>query len=156
MVRNEARAMNNLPAVDGGDDLIVPLNVVTGGLASPNDTAPDNPDNGPSNGQLPKAALVETLRRYFVRQGRVIASKIGAGTSAVADLLDSARWDAELFADLVTAGVAGSAATGINMTTSIDLAGVLQAPEPKTAVAALFAGYADTRAEQIARDWETS
>lgn len=156
MVRNEARAMNNLPAVDGGDDLIVPLNVVTGGLASPNDTAPNNPSNEESNGQLPKAALVETLRRYFVRQGRVIASKIGAGASAVADLLDSARWDAELFADLAAAGVSGSAATGINMTTSVDLAGVLQAPEPKTAAAVLFAGYADMRAEQIARDWETS
>lgn len=26
MTRNEARAMNNLPSVDGGDDLLVPLN----------------------------------------------------------------------------------------------------------------------------------
>ena len=39
MTRNEARAMNNLPAIDGGDELIVPLNVLEGGLASPNDTA---------------------------------------------------------------------------------------------------------------------
>ena len=41
MTRNEARAMNNLPAIDGGDELIVPLNVIEGGLASPRDTAKD-------------------------------------------------------------------------------------------------------------------
>ena len=37
---NEARAMNNLQAVDGGNELSVPLNVEVGGLASPNDTDP--------------------------------------------------------------------------------------------------------------------
>ena len=42
MTRNEARAMNNLPAIEGGDELIVPLNVLEGGLASPTDTARDN------------------------------------------------------------------------------------------------------------------
>ncbi|WP_217545576.1 phage portal protein [Streptomyces sp. GbtcB6] len=40
MTRNEIRARNNLPRVDGGDELIVPLNVTQGGLASPRDTAP--------------------------------------------------------------------------------------------------------------------
>jgi len=34
--------MNNLPAIEGGDELIVPLNVLEGGLASPTDTARDN------------------------------------------------------------------------------------------------------------------
>lgn len=37
---NEARGMNNLQAIDGGDELSVPLNVEIGGLASPNDTDP--------------------------------------------------------------------------------------------------------------------
>lgn len=37
---NEARRILNLPPMDGGDDLIVPLNVTKGGLASPTDTAP--------------------------------------------------------------------------------------------------------------------
>lgn len=41
MTRNEARARKNLPAVEGGDELITPLNVVTGGQASPADTQPD-------------------------------------------------------------------------------------------------------------------
>lgn len=38
LTRNEARRDNNLPPVEGGDELIVPLNVVTGGQASPTDT----------------------------------------------------------------------------------------------------------------------
>lgn len=40
MLRSEARAVQNLPKVDGTDELITPLNVVVGGLASPTDTAP--------------------------------------------------------------------------------------------------------------------
>lgn len=42
ITRNEARATVNRPAIDGGDELIVPLNVVTGGLASPRDTTADS------------------------------------------------------------------------------------------------------------------
>lgn len=38
--RNEARAKLDLPAIDGGDDLITPLNVLIGDLASPRDTDP--------------------------------------------------------------------------------------------------------------------
>ena len=40
ITRNEARARMNMPALPGGDELIVPLNVTEGGLASPNDTDP--------------------------------------------------------------------------------------------------------------------
>lgn len=40
MTRNEARARLNLPQIDGGDDLITPLNVLTGGQGSPTDSAP--------------------------------------------------------------------------------------------------------------------
>ena len=40
ITRNEARAKLNMSAVEGGDELIVPLNVTEGGLASPNDTDP--------------------------------------------------------------------------------------------------------------------
>lgn len=39
MTREEARALRNLPRVPDGE-LITPLNVLVGGLASPNDTAP--------------------------------------------------------------------------------------------------------------------
>ncbi|OXM69636.1 phage portal protein [Amycolatopsis vastitatis] len=41
MTRNEARARVNLPQIDGGDELVTPLNVLTGGQASPTDTAPE-------------------------------------------------------------------------------------------------------------------
>jgi HK97 family phage portal protein len=54
MTRNEGRALYNLSDVPEGDELITPLNVTEGGLASPRDTAPDNPSNEESNGKPPK------------------------------------------------------------------------------------------------------
>ncbi|WP_158884025.1 phage portal protein [Amycolatopsis anabasis] len=51
MTRNEARARVNLPQVDGGDELVTPLNVLIGGQASPTDTAPE-----------PKATRDRTLK----------------------------------------------------------------------------------------------
>ena len=45
MTRNEARAMQNRPPLEGGDDLIVPLNVIAGGQASPNDSGSQNIDS---------------------------------------------------------------------------------------------------------------
>lgn len=53
MTRNEGRALYNLPEQPDADELITPLNVVEGGLASPRDTAPNNPSNEESNGQPP-------------------------------------------------------------------------------------------------------
>lgn len=53
MLRSEARSRFNLKHLDEADELIVPLNVTKGGLANPRDTAPDNPSNEESNGQLP-------------------------------------------------------------------------------------------------------
>ncbi len=53
MLRSEARAMFNLPDIKDADELITPMNVTAGGLASPRDTAPDNPSNEESNGQPP-------------------------------------------------------------------------------------------------------
>lgn len=41
LTRNEARARQNLAPVPGGDELITPLNVLTGGQASPTDSAPE-------------------------------------------------------------------------------------------------------------------
>jgi HK97 family phage portal protein len=156
MVRNEARAMNNLAAVDGGDELIVPLNVVAGGLASPNDTAPDNPDNGPSNGKPPKSAeLASVLRKHFERQGRVIASRFALGKSA-GDLVSS-RWDAELAADLAAIGADQRPVPAVNESTRKDLECLLSGDSPRAGVAALFAEYIDVRADQLAHAWgETS
>ena len=37
MTRNEGRALRNLPAIEGGDDVVTPLNVLIGGQSSPRD-----------------------------------------------------------------------------------------------------------------------
>ena len=54
LTRNEARALDNRAPIDGGDELIVPLNVLVGGQASPTDITPTEP--GIPNGQEPDAA----------------------------------------------------------------------------------------------------
>lgn len=55
MTRNEARARLNLPSIDGGDELVTPLNVIIGGQASPTDSAP------PPKAQPPVLRRVKTL-----------------------------------------------------------------------------------------------
>lgn len=67
MTRNEARAMFNLPDLDEADELITPLNVTQGGLASPQDTAPDNPSNEASNGKPDSAGTVARRNGTEVR-----------------------------------------------------------------------------------------
>jgi HK97 family phage portal protein/HK97 family phage prohead protease len=64
MTRNEARARLNLPAIDGGDDLVTPLNVIIGGQASPTDSAP-------APKQIPAAANAAPLRRVKSLTGPV-------------------------------------------------------------------------------------
>lgn len=59
LTRNEARARMNLPQIDRGDELITPMNVLVGGMASPTDTAPEA-------AALPKAAG----RPVLVKAGR--------------------------------------------------------------------------------------
>jgi HK97 family phage portal protein len=53
MTRNEGRALYNLSDLPEAEELITPLNVTEGGLASPRDTAPNNPSNEESNGKPP-------------------------------------------------------------------------------------------------------
>jgi HK97 family phage portal protein len=154
LTRNEARAMGNLSSIDGADELIVPLNVINGGLASPNDTAPDQPDNGPSNGQPPAPkAWTDMLSAYFARQGVSVIAKIGAGGTDVERLVSPDRWDTELGCDLFAAGAADVAAS-INAETRVDLAAALADTEPLAAVTALFDRYANGRAAQLARELE--
>lgn len=119
MTRNEARAMRNLPALEGGDDLIVPLNVITGGQASPTDSGSQNLSAGPM--QLVKArrkstanefeikapeeipedhqkAMAKVFEKFFARQRRVVLSAKGAKTPG---WWDQERWDRELAADIL-------------------------------------------------------
>ena len=100
MTRNEARALRNLPAVEGGDELIVPLNVLTGGQASPADSGSQNVTGQASRRQIvvksvrPEQdnAAAALMRGFFSRQSRTVLSRLGAG----GDWWDAERWDDEL------------------------------------------------------------
>lgn len=117
MTRNEARADNNLPPIDGGDELIVPLNVVAGGQASPQDTHMNQnseeveikkivPSHRKDTAQTimikgkadeeEDAEMAEILKRFFQRQGKSVLPKIGAG----GEWWDEERWNTELADDL--------------------------------------------------------
>ena len=115
MTRNEARADVNLPPVAGGDELIVPLNVVEGGQASPQDTHMGQNSaettvkdfliqHKAEGDQLTVTATDEeveavsdTLTKVFKRQRNSVLPKIGA---KAASWWDFRRWNKELADDL--------------------------------------------------------
>lgn len=126
MTANEARALMNLPALDGdADELVTPLNVVVGGLASPNDTAPSGFNAAVQDiGELQQLRNATQLRaktavriksetgaeewgpayetmlsKFYARQGRVVLSQMGA-KAADASWWDGDRWDKELSDDI--------------------------------------------------------
>ena len=123
--RNEARAKLDLPAIEGGDELITPLNVLTGGLASPHDTDPASYNSAlieqarfmlglksagsdkteeeqkerKASGKPEEAdakKLVEVYKAFFKRQSKSVLPKIGAGK----DWWNEERWNRELADDL--------------------------------------------------------
>lgn len=110
--RNEARARLDLPAIDGGDDLIVPLNVLVGGLASPRDTDPtverynsaraiqqksENRKSRSNPTEEEKDRIAKVYRTFFERQAKSILPKLGAKSDK---WWDKDRWDEELTDDL--------------------------------------------------------
>lgn len=129
LTRNEARALVNRPAIAGGDDLIVPLNVVTGGQASPTDSAPPKARRAvvqssrqfkarASTAHQDKATSV--LEKFFKRQSAAVLSALGS--KAAVDWWDSARWDRELGSDLFKLGkdVSGAVAGDVLATIGVD------------------------------------
>ena len=119
MTRNEARADNNLPPIEGGDELIVPLNVVEGGQASPQDTHMDEQEpmmieQNAAPKMLTKSEaqklslkarsttdeekqMAEVLRKFWKRQANSVLPKLGAKS---AEWWDEDRWDDELTEDI--------------------------------------------------------
>lgn len=98
MTRNEARRMRNLPAVEGGDDLVTPLNVLIGGQASPQDAD-----------STKASTFTETLVKHIERINRVLPAKG----------YDRGRFEKELAQDLAPHGLdhlAGPAHTIIEST----------------------------------------
>lgn len=128
MSRNEARAKVNLPAKEGADELIVPLNVITGGQASPQDSGTQNisaaarraikaapteyeikaPEEIPEDHQKAMAAV---FSKFFARQRRTVLSAAGA---KAADWWDGERWDRELAGDILAASMGVSKAAALS------------------------------------------
>lgn len=125
MTRDEIRAeMNLAPLPDGqGEDIIVPLNVLVGGQASPQDSTPDQNSYDGVDNQAKKLVpcgcksckteeelrikgrsdkeddekVEAVLTAFFNRQSRSVIPKVGADKR---DFWDSERWDKELSEDL--------------------------------------------------------
>lgn len=113
MTGDEGRARFNLPALGGDMEAVAtPLNVLMGGQASPRDSGSQNRTTGDRVGEAAapgpavKARAPETheeryaglLAAFFQRQGRVVATRTGAGDPK---WWDAERWDSELAADLL-------------------------------------------------------
>jgi len=126
MTRQEGRARMNLPEQEGADELVVPLNVLTGGQASPRDSGGQNrtasrkaletPSKSVLLPQTYDKQLQNMLRDFFGRQGRSVRSRIGAGED---DWWDSDRWNEELAADIYRLAVLVSTYVGENTAESI-------------------------------------
>ena len=119
LTRNEARADSNLPPLEGGDDLIVPLNVLTGGQASPQDThmdeqepmttEPAEPAKMRKKSETEKVRIkarstkeedermAEILQKFWKRQANSVLPKLGAKS---ASWWDEDRWNDELAEDI--------------------------------------------------------
>ena len=136
--RNEARARLDLPAIEGGDDLITPLNVLVGGLSSPRDTDPNRERYNSINkarkelGLAPvkqerktrgkptddeKEQITAVYRAFFKRQKKTVLAKLGAK----ADWWNEDRWNDELTDDLYD--VAFNMSAGIGKEAASDLWG---------------------------------
>ena len=116
LTRNEARADNNLPPIEGGDELIVPLNVIEGGQSSPQDTHMEEQEpmtTEPAKMRKKSEAekirikarstkeedeqMTAVLQKFWKRQANSILPKIGAKS---ASWWDADRWNDELAEDL--------------------------------------------------------
>lgn len=123
--RNEARARLDLPAIDGGDELITPLNVLAGGLASPRDTDPtiERYNSAPQH-MLKKSEarksrgkptdeeaklIVDVYKKFFEHQKKTVLSALGAKS---AEWWDEDRWNNELTDDLMNTAFKMSVAAG--------------------------------------------
>lgn len=113
--RNEARQLENLPPVEGGDELITPLNVLEGGQANPQTPAPPKAlavqgtkaagpveVEGAAN-QDSSDQMEQVLTRFFKRQQASVLAKINA--KADQPWWDEARWNTELSADIYQASL---------------------------------------------------
>jgi HK97 family phage portal protein len=126
LTRNEARTRLNLPPIDGGDQLVTPLNVLVGGQASPQDSVSIDRQLGLSNADinntktsLGRNAFVnirneasikfrQVYKKNVERQKRSVISKLGAKKALISnykaladEIYNDDRFDKELADDLL-------------------------------------------------------
>lgn len=155
MTRNEVRALRNLPAIDGADELVVPLNVITGGQASPQDAGSQNQRAAvtrvkggsrtvKSVANANHATQVErVLTRFFERQRAAVLSALGAKSDA---WWDADRWDSELAQDIHALSLTLTAATARDV---LERAGVDPDEYDESRTEAFLKSVARSRAEMI-------
>lgn len=153
MTRNEARAMLNLPAIDGGDELVTPLNVLTGGQASPNDV--DGVESGTNSAQVStksagiryKAApeeydakeIAAALRKFFKRQSVSLSNSLKKSGN-FADWWDADRWENELADDLTPIFQRQAARCGAQMVDELKLGGEFDSERIENYIKAMARG----------------
>lgn len=153
MTRNEARAMLNLPAIDGGDELVTPLNVLTGGQASPNDV--DGVESGANSAQVStKSAgirykavpeeydakeIAKALRKFFKRQSVSLSNSLKKSGN-FADWWDADRWENELADDLTPIFQRQAARRGAQMVDELKLGGEFDAERIENYIKAMARG----------------
>jgi hypothetical protein len=107
MTANEARALENMPALEGdADALVTPLNVLVGGQVSPRDSAPKSGPvlrkagalavKGEADAASERSAEA-VLQRFFKRQREAVLAKLRAEAP---EWWDAERWNSELSDDL--------------------------------------------------------
>ena len=156
MTRAEGRARLNLPEIAGADQLVVPLNVLVGGQASPSDSLPK------AIGRIPAKAVkaiearvksaaaasysakaAEVLSSFFARQEAVVKSALGAKAD---EWWNASRWNAELGGDLFALSATVSAAVAVKQ---LDELGIDPAEYDADRTLAYLAKVARSNAESI-------
>lgn len=104
--RDEARAKQNLPSRPGMDEMVVPLNVLVGGLTSPADTRPPPKEQRPAAGDKatapPVAGIVRDrlageLETFYAEQRDAVLSSLGASKAPAGEFVwDDERWNQRL------------------------------------------------------------
>jgi HK97 family phage portal protein len=128
MTANEARALENMPSLDGdADSLVTPLNVIIGGQSSPRDSAPKRGPvrvkagavsvKGEADDNSAKQAAA-ALQKFFKRQRETVLARLG---SKAPGWWDQERWDKELSDDLyrVAMSVTGQVAADVLAATGL-------------------------------------
>ena len=156
MTRNEARALMNMPALEDGDELVTPLNVLVGGQASPTDSAPTAfaslPETKSADPVRFKAeaedddahAIAEILGRFFERQSRSVIPKLekSAKSDDFPAWWDADRWNRELAADLLPTFKRQAAQAGRRTIDALGLDGEYDEPRTDAYLEAMAAGKA--------------